>query len=76
MSQRNHKVIPARNPGDTSTLEGRTYSLNCNGGVGDMLYLTDLDYNASRHGHNLAEVEIFVYGSGEYQMHSYTDTYN
>ena len=71
LPHRNHKIIPARNPGDPFTFEGRTYSLNCNGEVGDMLYLTDLDYTESG-GHNLAEVEIFVHGSGENHMHSYT----
>ena len=53
--------ISEMNPGDTNTIEGRTYYLNCNGVVGDMLYLTDLDYDAEV-GHNIAEVEIF--GSG------------
>ena len=42
-------------------MKGRTYSLYCNGAVGDMLYLTDLDYTASK-GHNIAEVDI--YGTG------------
>ena len=36
-------------------------TLNCNGVVGDMLYLTDLDYT-SNFGHNIAEVKI--YGTG------------
>ena len=40
---------------------GWTYTLNCNGVVGDMLYLTDLDYTLP-HGHNIAEVKI--YGTG------------
>ena len=34
--------ISETNPGDTNTVEGRTYTLNCKGVVGDMLYLTDL----------------------------------
>ena len=54
--------ITETNPGDTTTIEGRTYTLICDGVVGDMLYLTDLDYDAP-YGHNIAEVEIF--GSGE-----------
>ena len=54
--------ISETNPGDTNTVEGRTYTLNCKGVVGDMLYLTDLDYDATR-GHNIAEVQIF--GSGK-----------
>ena len=51
-----------RNPGDTQTIKGRTYSLNCNGLVGDMLFFTDLDYTELE-GHNIAEVEI--YGTGK-----------
>ena len=43
-------------------IEGRTYTLNCNGVVGDMLYLTDLDYTSDV-GHNIAEVKI--YGTGK-----------
>jgi hypothetical protein len=43
-------------------MEARTFTLNCKGVVGDMLYLIDLDYNASG-GHNIVEVEI--YGRGE-----------
>ena len=54
--------ISEKNPGDTTTIEGRTYTLNCDGEVGDMLYLTDLDYDADN-GHNIAEVQIF--GSGK-----------
>ena len=42
-------------------MEGRTFTLNCMGEVGDMLYITDLDYTASS-GHNLAEVEIYEPG--------------
>ena len=38
--------------------ETRTYTLNCDGAVGDMVYLTDLDYSASS-GHNIAEVRIY-----------------
>ena len=49
------------NDDDVVSIEGRTYTLNCNGVVGDMVYLTDLDY-ASTTGHNLVEVEI--YGTG------------
>jgi hypothetical protein len=48
-------------------MDGRTFSLNCNGVVGDMLYLTDLDYSAFS-GHNIAEVEI--YGSGKINLKS------
>jgi len=54
--------ITETNPGDPNTIEGRTFTLNCFGAVGDMLYLTDLDYDA-KGGHNIAEVQIF--GSGE-----------
>jgi hypothetical protein len=43
-------------------MEARTFTLNCNGVVGDMLYLTDLDYNVPL-GHNIAEVEI--HGKGK-----------
>ena len=50
------------NLADVTSIKGRTYTLNCNGVVGDMLYLTDLDYKAL-HGHNIAEVRI--YGTGE-----------
>ena len=38
-----------------------TYTLNCEGHVGDMLYLTDRDYSAD-HGHSLAEVKIYGIG--------------
>ena len=48
---------------DVTSIEGRTYTLNCNGVVGDMLYLTDLDYT-SLFGHCLAEVKI--YGTGKH----------
>ncbi|KAL5268742.1 hypothetical protein ACHWQZ_G002552 [Mnemiopsis leidyi] len=54
-------TITGLNPGDINTIEGRTYSLNCDGAIGDMLYLTDLDYTENV-GHNIAEVEI--YGTG------------
>ena len=37
------------------------YTVNCEGVVGDMLYLTDLDY-ALAYGHNIAEVKIFGIG--------------
>ena len=50
------------NSDDTTSIEGRTYTLNCNGVVGDMVYLTDLDYTANV-GHNIVEVKI--YGRGE-----------
>ena len=50
-----------KNPGDTSTIKGRTYYLNCNGEVGNMLYLTDLDYTEN-FGHCIAEVEIYGWG--------------
>ena len=50
--------ITETNPGDPNTIEGRTFTLNCFGAVGDMLYLTDLDYGAKR-GQNIAEVQIF-----------------
>jgi hypothetical protein len=43
-------------------MEARTFTLNCKGVVGDMLYISDLDYSASG-GHNIAEVEM--YGRGE-----------
>ena len=42
-------------------MEGRTFTLNCMGEVGDMLYITDMDYTAT-YGHNLAEVEIYEPG--------------
>ena len=35
--------------------------MNCNGEVGDMLYLTDLDYGSS-FGHGISEVEIYRQG--------------
>ena len=57
-----YETFSESNPEDPHTLEGRKYSLNCEGEVGDMLYLTDLDY-ASPAGHCIAEVEI--YGDGE-----------
>ena len=47
---------------DYNSVEGRTYTLNCNELVGDMLYITDLKYHSGA-GHNLAEVKI--YGSGD-----------
>jgi len=50
--------ITELNPEDADTLEGREFTLNCNGVVGDMLYLTDLDYTSDV-GHNIAEVEIY-----------------
>ena len=53
--------ISELNPGDKNTTKGRTYSLNCNGAVGDMLYLTDRDYTENS-GHNIAEV--LIYGTG------------
>ena len=56
------KIISEYNSEDVTSVEGRTYTLNCNGVVGDMVYFTDLDYTADT-GHNLAEVKI--YGSGE-----------
>ena len=43
-------------------MEARTYTLNCKGEVGDMVYITDLDYSSS-YGHSIAEVNI--YGLGE-----------
>ena len=52
---------------DVTSIEGRTYTLNCNGVVGDMLYLTDLDYTLP-HGHNIAEVKI--YGTGKHYYRS------
>ena len=58
----NTTQISETNPLDTNTIEGWTYTLSCDGLVGDMLYLTDLDYDAEW-GHSIAEVEIF--GSGE-----------
>ena len=39
----------------------QTYTLNCEGHVGDMLYLTDRDYSAD-YGHSLAEVKIYGIG--------------
>ena len=60
----NKDIISERNPGDPNTLEGRRYTLNCEGAVGDMLYLTDLDYSSS-YGHNIAEVEIFREGKDQ-----------
>ena len=53
--------VSERNPEHKNSMKGRTYSLYCNGAVGNMLYLTDLDYAASK-GHNIAEVDI--YGTG------------
>ena len=43
---------------DLNKLEDLTFTLNCNEAVGNMIYLTDLDYSATG-GHNLAEVKIF-----------------
>ena len=43
-------------------IEARTYTLDCDGAIGDMVYLTDTDYNRN-HGHNFVEVKI--YGSGK-----------
>ena len=43
-------------------IEARTYTLDCDGAIGDMVYLTDTDYNLN-HGHNFVEVKI--YGSGK-----------
>ena len=43
---------------DTLDVEDLTFTLNCDGAVGNMIYLTDLDYDASG-GHNIAEVKIF-----------------
>ena len=57
-----HDIKPSElNPKDPNTIAGRTYSLNCKGAVGDMIYLTDKDYTEVT-GHNIAEVEI--YGTG------------
>ena len=50
-------------------LEARTYTLNCDGLEGDMLYLTDRDYDLSA-GHNFLEVKIF--GSGVWGTVGYT----
>ena len=41
--------------------ETRSYTLNCNGTVGDMVYLKDLDYS-SYSGHSIAEVKIYGLG--------------
>ena len=46
------------NPGDKTAIEGVTFTLNCNGAEGDMVYLTDLDYT-SHSGHSIAEVMIY-----------------
>ena len=48
------------NDGDPSTLEGRKFFLNCNGKVGDMLYITDK--KTGDKGHCLAEVYIYELG--------------
>ena len=58
---------------DPNTLEGRTFTLNCKGVVGDMMYLTDLDYT-SMTGHCLAEVEI--YGTGKYLIATFCSVVN
>ena len=55
------RLYPGHNSEDVKSVEGQTYTLNCMGEVGDMLYITDLDYTASS-GHNLAEVEIYQPG--------------
>ena len=57
--------ISEQNPEPKNSIKGKTYSLYCNGAVGDMLYLTDLDYTEQA-GHNIAEVEI--YGTGIFQF--------
>ena len=56
----NHKNLTGKNDGDSSTLEGRKYFLNCNGVVGDMLYITDK--KTGNKGHCLAEVYIYELG--------------
>ena len=43
---------------DLNDVGDLTFTLNCNEAVGNMIYLTDLDYSATG-GHNLAEVKIF-----------------
>ena len=55
------KTTSEYNSDDVTSKEGRTYTLNCNGVVGDMVYLTDLDYTANV-GHNIAEVKIYEAG--------------
>ncbi|KAL5268743.1 hypothetical protein ACHWQZ_G002553 [Mnemiopsis leidyi] len=52
-------TITELNSGETNTLDGRTYSLYCNGAVGDMLYITDLIMGIESKGHNIAEAEIY-----------------
>jgi hypothetical protein len=49
-------------------MEGRTFTLNCNGVVGDMLYVKQGYSGTETWGLNVAEVEI--YGSGKLLMPS------
>ena len=53
-----HKNLTDKNDGDSSTLEGRKYFLNCK--EGDMLYITDK--KTGNKGHCLAEVYIYELG--------------
>ena len=55
------KYISEQSPADEDNLEGRTFALECGGVVGNMVFLTDLDFNAVS-GHNIVEVEIFGRG--------------
>ena len=73
LSKRLIKTISEYNSDDVRTIEGRTYTLNCNGAVGDMLYLTDLDYDADA-GHNIVEVKIYRIGEKTTQRPVYLNS--
>ena len=53
---------------DFYDIDDLTFTLDCNEAVGNMIYLTDLDYTDSG-GHNLAEVKIFgVQGTDRFEI--------
>ena len=60
------KSISEKNPGDQESLEALTFTLNCRGVTGDMVYVTDLKSDTPK-GHNIAEVEIYGQSAGQYQ---------
>ena len=49
----------------------KTYKLHCNGAVGDMVYLTDLDIY-SNFGHHIYEVRIYSGGKDEIDFFTHT----
>ena len=54
-------VYSEYDPKDLQSMEGRTFTVNCMGEVGDWLFIRHMDYTAT-YGHNLAEVEIYEPG--------------